>query len=104
MTGTVPLGKGRVDQAAWARYESLVNEVLGPYDFHALCTHDTQGADGVVSGEESQGPHREQCVSTRAGRAPSLSPVPKVDVLGFSRAADGQTREVGIGLPQPAQA
>ena len=41
-TGTVPLGEQRAGQDAWARYESLVNEVLGPYAFHGLCTYDTQ--------------------------------------------------------------
>ncbi len=40
-TGTVPLGD-RSGHAAWGRYESLVNEVLGPYAFHGLCTYDTE--------------------------------------------------------------
>jgi anti-sigma regulatory factor (Ser/Thr protein kinase) len=42
VTGTVPLGEDPAGHAAWTRYESLVNEVLGPYAFHALCTYDTR--------------------------------------------------------------
>lgn len=40
VTGTVPLGEDVGRHAAWSRYESLVNEVLGSYAFHALCTYD----------------------------------------------------------------
>ena len=40
VTGTVPLGDDSAGHAAWTRYESLVNEVLAPYAFHALCTYD----------------------------------------------------------------
>ena len=35
------------DQATgtrWARFESLINEVLAPYAFHALCAYDTRTA------------------------------------------------------------
>lgn len=42
VTGTVPLGDDPAGHAAWTRYESLVNEVLSPYAFHALCTYDTR--------------------------------------------------------------
>jgi hypothetical protein len=42
VTGTVPLGGDPAGHAAWTRYESLVNEVLGGYAFHALCTYDTR--------------------------------------------------------------
>jgi anti-sigma regulatory factor (Ser/Thr protein kinase) len=42
VTGTVPLGADAAAQSAWARYESLVNEALGTFDFHALCTYDTR--------------------------------------------------------------
>jgi anti-sigma regulatory factor (Ser/Thr protein kinase) len=42
VTGTVPLGDDSAGHAAWTRYESLVNEVLAPYAFHALCTYDTR--------------------------------------------------------------
>lgn len=41
-TGTVPLGDDAAGHPAWGRYESLVNEVLGPYAFHGLCSYDTQ--------------------------------------------------------------
>ena len=41
-TGTVPFHGDEETQAAWARYESLVNEALSPYTFHGLCTYDTQ--------------------------------------------------------------
>lgn len=41
-TGTVPLGDDARAHPAWARYESLVNEVLGPYCFHGLCTYDAR--------------------------------------------------------------
>ena len=41
-TGPVPICTGRAVHAGWARYESLVNEVLSPYAFHGLCTYDTQ--------------------------------------------------------------
>jgi anti-sigma regulatory factor (Ser/Thr protein kinase) len=42
VTGTVPLGDDPAANAAWTRYESLINEVLGGYSFHALCTYDTR--------------------------------------------------------------
>src|SRR5215218_2040367 len=42
VTGTVPLGDDAAGHAAWLRYESLVNEVLGHHAFHALCTYDTR--------------------------------------------------------------
>jgi len=42
VTGTVPLGDDPAGHAAWLRYESLVNEVLGHHAFHALCTYDTR--------------------------------------------------------------
>ena len=68
VTGTVPLGEERVDQAAWARYESLVNEVLNPYDFHALCTYDTQALpDHVLEAAKATHPH----VSTHGQLEPS---------------------------------
>jgi len=41
-TGTVPLGDDARGHPAWARYESLVNEVLGRYSFHGLCTYDAR--------------------------------------------------------------
>ena len=42
VTGTVPFGPDHDAHPAWTRYESLVNEVLGQYPFHALCTYDTR--------------------------------------------------------------
>jgi anti-sigma regulatory factor (Ser/Thr protein kinase) len=42
VAGTVPLGQDSAGHAAWMRYESLVNEVLGHHAFHALCTYDTR--------------------------------------------------------------
>ncbi len=42
VTGTVPLGDDPAGHPAWTRYESMVNEVLGGYAFHALCTYDTR--------------------------------------------------------------
>jgi anti-sigma regulatory factor (Ser/Thr protein kinase) len=57
-TGTVPLGDDRESQAAWARYESLVNEVLRPYAFHGLCTYDTQTLPShVIAAAKATHPH-----------------------------------------------
>lgn len=42
VTGTVPLGDDPAGHPAWTRYESMVNDVLGGYAFHALCTYDTR--------------------------------------------------------------
>jgi anti-sigma regulatory factor (Ser/Thr protein kinase) len=42
VAGTVPLGDDPAGHAAWMRYESLVNEVLGHHAFHALCTYDAR--------------------------------------------------------------
>jgi len=42
VTGTVPLGRDAAEAAAWARYESAVNEALSAYAFRALCTYDTR--------------------------------------------------------------
>ena len=67
-TGTVPLGEQRGSQKAWARYESLVNEVLGPYAFHALCTYDTQTLPPhVVAAAKATHPHTD----TNGQRRPS---------------------------------
>jgi anti-sigma regulatory factor (Ser/Thr protein kinase) len=48
VTGTVPLGRDSAEQAAWARYESLVNEALGAYPFRALCTYDSRTSPAAV--------------------------------------------------------
>jgi anti-sigma regulatory factor (Ser/Thr protein kinase) len=42
ITGTVPLGHDSAAQAAWARYESALDEALSPYPFRALCTYDAR--------------------------------------------------------------
>ena len=58
VTGTVPIPSDRPGQAAWARYESLVNEVLGSYAFHALCTYDTRTLPPhVIAGARATHPH-----------------------------------------------
>ena len=48
VTGTVPLGHDLAEQAAWARYESAVNEALSAYSFRALCTYDTRTNPATV--------------------------------------------------------
>jgi hypothetical protein len=40
-TGSLP-GADMASFAAWARYESLVNEALEQFDFHGLCTYDVR--------------------------------------------------------------
>ena len=42
VTGTVPLGDDPAGHHAWLHYESLVNELLSGFAFHALCTYDTR--------------------------------------------------------------
>ena len=57
-TGTVPIPRDRKGQAAWARYESLVNEVLGSYNFHGLCTYDTRTLPAhVIAAARATHPH-----------------------------------------------
>ncbi len=48
VTGTVPLGHDAAERAAWARYESAVNEALSAYPFRALCTYDAQALPASV--------------------------------------------------------
>ena len=48
VTGTVPLGATTATRAAWARYESAVNEALGSFPFHALCTYDARTTPPAV--------------------------------------------------------
>ena len=68
VTGTVPLGEDPAAHPAWARYESLVNEVLGPYAFHALCTYDTSNLpEAAIAAAKATHP----CVSTGVQRAAS---------------------------------
>jgi len=67
-TGTVPLGEQRAAQDAWARYESLVNEALGPYAFHGLCTYDTRVLPAhVIAAAKATHPH----MDTGGERRPS---------------------------------
>lgn len=40
VVGTVPFGPDETAHPAWTRYESLVNEALGRYAFHAMCVYD----------------------------------------------------------------
>lgn len=68
VTGTVPLGATRTAQAAWARYESAVNEALSPFPFQALCTYDRRTTPpGVIAAARATHP----TVSTGRDRAPS---------------------------------
>lgn len=48
VTGTVPLGRDAAERAAWARYESAVNEALSAFPFRALCTYDARKLPGSV--------------------------------------------------------
>ena len=48
VTGPVPLGHDSAAQAAWARYESAVDEALCSYPFRALCTYDTRKCPASV--------------------------------------------------------
>lgn len=68
VTGTVPFGDERAGQAGWARYESLVDEALGGYAFHALCTYDSSAlSPGVVAAARATHAH----TWTAAGRLPT---------------------------------
>ena len=67
-TGTVPLGEDPATHPAWARYESVVNAVLGPYAFHGLCTYDARvlPPDTIAAARATH-----PCVSTRGHRTDS---------------------------------
>ena len=66
--GPSPSVSSGARQKAWARYESLVNEVLGPYAFHGLCTYDTQTLPAhVVAAAKATHPHTD----TNGQRRPS---------------------------------
>ena len=57
VTGTVPVGRDAAERAAWARYESAVNEVLSSYPFRALCTYDTRTSPAsVIAGARATHP------------------------------------------------
>ena len=69
VTGTVPLGRDAPEQAAWARYESAVNEALSDYSFRALCTYDTRtNPDSVIEAALATHPG----VSTALKNRPSV--------------------------------
>jgi anti-sigma regulatory factor (Ser/Thr protein kinase) len=68
VTGTVPFGRDAGAHPAWARYESMVNEALGPYAFHALCTYDTRSLpESTIAAAKATHP----CLSTGVHRAAS---------------------------------
>ena len=48
VTGPVPLGHDSAARAAWARYESAVDEALCAYPYRALCTYDTRTCPASV--------------------------------------------------------
>jgi anti-sigma regulatory factor (Ser/Thr protein kinase) len=67
-TGTVPFASDPTAQATWSRFESLVNEALGGFAFHGLCTYDTRALPpSVIAAARATHPS----VSTDTGRAPS---------------------------------
>ena len=84
VTGTVPFGPDRSAHPAWTRYESLVNEVLHRYAFHALCTYDTRSLPAsTVAAARATHP----CVSNGVDRAENPGYVHPVDFLTDPRAA-----------------
>lgn len=69
VTGTVPQGRDATEQAAWARYESAVNEALSTFPFRALCTYDSRALpESVVAAALATHPS----VSTDLTVGPSL--------------------------------
>jgi anti-sigma regulatory factor (Ser/Thr protein kinase) len=84
VTGTVPLGADASGHPAWTRYESLVNEVLGPYAFHALCTYDTHllPASTIAAAKATH-----LCVSTGMARTTSPDYQDPTDFLNDPLAA-----------------
>jgi anti-sigma regulatory factor (Ser/Thr protein kinase) len=78
VAGTVPLGEEPAAQQAWARYESLVNEALGDYAFHALCTYDaTVLPPEVIARARATHPS----TWTAAGRRPTAAYADPADFL-----------------------
>lgn len=84
VTGTVPFGADQTEHPAWSRYESLVNEVLGPYAFHALCTYDSRALPASTL-EAAKLTH--PGISTGGDRMDSPYYVDPADFLGDPRAA-----------------
>jgi anti-sigma regulatory factor (Ser/Thr protein kinase) len=66
VTGTVPLGHGPAEQAAWNRYESAVDVALSAYPFVGMCTYDTRARPAPVI-EAALATHR-TVNANRAGR------------------------------------
>lgn len=84
VTGTVPFGPDHTGHPAWTRYESLVNEVLGRYPFHALCTYDTRALPpSTVAAARATHP----CVSDGVTRVESPCYVDPAAFLSDPRAA-----------------
>ena len=77
-TGTVPMSPEPGGHAAWGRYESLVNEALGTYAFHGLCTYDTTllSEDAIAAAKTSH-----PSVTSGVRRAPSPDYEPPADFL-----------------------
>lgn len=83
VTGTVPLGHDMAEQAAWARYESAVNEALSSYSFRALCTYDTRtNPDSVIQAALATHPS----INTDLTSRPSTQYVDPVSFLADSMA------------------
>lgn len=77
-TGTVPLSDDIAGQAAWARYESLVNEVLCAFAFHGLCTYDTRTLpEPAIAAARATHP----CISTGSHRTSSPDYVDPAEFL-----------------------
>lgn len=84
VTGTVPFGEDATGHPAWSRYESLVNEALGPYAFHGLCTYDTGALpESTIAAAKATHP----CVSTGVERATSPDYQDPADFLNDPLAA-----------------
>lgn len=82
VTGTVPFGADRARHPAWTRYESLLNEVLRPYPFHALCTYDTRVLPAAtVAAAAATHP----CVRTGADRVRNIGYVEPGEFLTDAR-------------------
>lgn len=80
VTGTVPLVADAAARASWARYECLVNEALGAFDLHALCTYDSRTVpESTLAAARATHPTR--AAGTPAMRTPSADFVEPVDFL-----------------------
>lgn len=84
VTGTVPFGSDETGHPAWFRYESLLNEVLAEYPFHALCTYDTRDLPtATVAAARATHP----CIGNGNTRAANPAYVPPSGFLTDPRAA-----------------